>query len=91
MGQLLMVDGNVAVIVPGLTLMGMARSKSLIARIDKRNIQNDGQQVHWMPDCRGRRTPSLQNLRNLFQEQVVSWGVGNTSIQYHQLKHLEWQ
>lgn len=86
-----MVDGNFAVIVPGVTLMRMARSKSLIARIHKRDIQNDGQQVHWMPDWRGRQTPSLQNLGNLFQGKVVSTAGGNASIQHRLVKHLQLQ
>ena len=66
-------------------------SVQVAAGIDTRNIQNDGQQIHWMPDCRGCQAPSLQSLGNLFQEQVVSWDGGNTSIPYHLVKHLEWQ
>ena len=37
-----MVDGNFGVIVPGVTLMRTVRSKYLIARIYKKDIQNDG-------------------------------------------------
>lgn len=82
---------NFGEIVPGVTLIRTARSQYLIARIYKRDIQ---QTVNRSTGC---VTPEdaknwvLQNLGTLFQEQAVSRGGGNTSIQRHLVKHVEWQ
>ena len=82
---------NFGEIVPGVTLMKSPRSKYLIARIYKRDVQKTVNRSTGCLSVEDAKNWVLQNLGTLFQEEVVSRGGGNTSIQRHLVKHVEWQ
>ena len=82
---------NYGEILPGVTLMRTARSKYLIARIYRRDIQ---QTLNRSTGClteEDARNWVLTNLPTLFQEKVTPRGGGNSSIQRLLADHVEWQ
>lgn len=82
---------NFGEIVPGVTLIRTARSKYLIARIYKKDLQQTVNRSTGCLTLEDARNWILTNLGQLFPEKTTPRGGGNNSITRLIVRHVEWQ